>query len=854
MRVLFLAPYVPFPVQHGGRNRTIGLIRCLRQFADVRVLAVGEPLSAETALSRERLAALQVPLMVFAPEGPGPMERGTADAARRPDALAHFRCPGLREALPRVLAEFLPDIVHFEELVMAQYADLVPAPRVIDRQKVEWEWHEAVAREHALEGKDGGGEATAHRREAARFRRFEEEQARHFARVIVIGEGDRRTLEPLYPKGAIDVVPIGVDEAISRPADRTSGVRHVLLYGSLDYAPNVEANAFYFREVWPGLAEALPGIRTLIVGSGEAPPSLPRGDARVDLRGFVPDVGAVLRGPGVLVAPLRVGGGARTKILEALAAGMPVVATAVGVENLDLLPGRHYLRAETAAEMTEAVVRLSRTPELAAALGRAGAAHVEARFRWAVIGPQLEPLYASVARPQPGPRARASAQRVLLVGVRPLPEEPDAHALSFPGHRTSQFRAALQGKGCEVTSVLLDEDPACPPGGSETEGRVHVLGPEAFRAGRELQRLHDEVHPDAVVSAGGYHPARVVAGLTTDRPRYIDLAGDLAAEGQVRAVQKGDAVLADYLGVLSRALRVGDRFSVVGPSQRLLVLGQLGLQGRLTGATVGEAPVDVIPLAARGPASPPPLPLPAQGLRLLWSGGYNAWMDVETLFAGVEKAMARQDGVVFVSTGGPIAGHDEESYRRFWTLAGASPFASRFETKGRLPRRLALETLHGCHVVLSISRACLEAEAGSRQRVVEGLAHGRPALATRQGDLAEVLVETGAGLVAPPGDADALAEAVVRLATDRAFLETSAARARMLWETRFTEDATTAPLRSWLERPRLWPASVLNESGLEHMAADRLRLQRELDLVRSSRTFRALRLLDRLLGRGDAPP
>jgi hypothetical protein len=70
-----------------------------------------------------------------------------------------------------------------------------------------------------------------------------------------------------------------------------------------------------------------------------------------------------------------------------------------------------------------------------------------------------------------------------------------------------------------------------------------------------------------------------------------------------------------------------------------------------------------------------------------------------------------------------------------------------------------------------------------------------------------------------------------------------------LWEAWFTEDATLAPLKAWVERPRRWPASLLVDDGLARLAEDRLRLQGELDAIRGSRTFRALRLLDRLLGR-----
>jgi glycosyltransferase involved in cell wall biosynthesis len=845
MRVLFLAPYVPFPITHGGRNRVAGLLLCLSRFAEVRVLAAGDPRAADAGESRERLAALGVSLDVFGPEGPGPAEADGADVGRPPDALAHFRCPGLREALPRVLAAFPPDLVHCEELVMAQYADALPAPRVLSRQKVEWAFHRALAAA-------GGSDAQAHRREAERFLGFERRVAGRFARVLTVAQGDADLLASIHAKDRITVLPLGVDDAIRRPPDRTADVRHVVLYGTLDYAPNVEANDFYFREVWPLLADRLPHLRTLVVGSGTPPASLPRGDPRVELRGYVPDVAAVLAGAGVLVVPLRVGGGARTKILEALAAGMPVVSTAVGVEDLGLEDGRHYLRAEGAGDMAAAVARLASDPGLAGTLGRAGAAHVDGRFRWDVIGRALASIDTALVAGSSLPRASPSPRRVLLVGVRPLPGETEPRGLSFPGHRTDQLAAAVQGAGLRLETVLLDEEPGMPLAPGHGAGTAHALAAETFRAGVELQRIHDAVRPDAVVSAGGYHAARVVSQLATGSPRYLDLAGDLAAEGQLRAAQAGDGVLHDYLSVLVRALLSGDRFSVVGPSQRLVVLGQLGLLGRLTAAQAGDDLVDVLPLSARGPQDAPALP-PAPRLRVLWSGGYNAWMDVPTVFAGIEQAMARSDGIELVATGGPIPGHDEDSHRRFWTLVRGSAFSGRFHDRGRLARSAALEVLDGAHVVLAISAPSLEAETGSRQRLVEALAHGRPVVATRLGDLAGDVEAADAGLTIPPGDAPALAEALVRLAADRPWLEAAARRARRLWETRFTPEEASAPLRAWLENPRQAPSARGPEHAFADLAADRLRLQAQLDAIRASRTFRTLRLLDRLLGRGGGP-
>jgi len=829
MRVVFLSPYVPYPVRHGGHNRTLGLIRCLARFAAVEVLAIGDPRDAGVVEAQAELSRLGVSLAVFPPMGPGAEESDASDTRRLPDAVAHFRSAALRATL---VSGPPPDVLHVEEMAMAQYTGTVSCPRVLDRQKVEWDYHQAMS--HV-----GGEQGEWHEREAARFRSWESRCAGLFDRLLVTGPGDREALAPFHGAERIHVVPIGVDEAIRAPGGRTSGVEYVLLYGTLDYAPNVEANEAYFRAVWPRLREALPELRTLVMGSGPPPASLPRDDSRVDVLGYVPRIGDVLSGPGVLVAPLRVGGGSRTKILEALAAGMPVVSTDAGVENIGLMEGRHYLRAETAEEMVAAVVRLARDPGLVSALGREGAAHIESGFRWSSIARALETIYQGVSGPRPHGRA-PDRRRVLLIGVHPWPRDQQARGLSFAGHRTAQFYSALATEGCELEVVLLDAE-----GIGRSEAGIHLLSPEVFRAGQELQRIHDERRPDVIVAAGGYHPARVAALLITDRARLIDLAGDLAAEGQLRAIAAGNGGV-EHLSVLAEALARGDFFTVAGPSQRLALLGQLGLAGRLGSGNIGFEPVAVVPLATPGPAVPPPLP--GEGLRVLWSGGYNTWMDGATLLTALEEVMAAREDVIFVSTGGSIPDHDEDSHAFFWRRARASRFAQRFHDLGRLPRREALEALSTSHVVVSVSRACVEAELGSRQRLVEALAYGRTVVSTALGDLPRAIGETGAGFGVPAGDAGALASALRRLAENRDDLVACGRRARDLWERRYTYAATTGPLVAFVSRPERWPPSVLADSAAA-LRAQVFRVQTELDVIRSSRTFRLLRLVDRLLGR-----
>ena len=383
---------------NGGQHRTLGLIRCLSRSASVSVLALGDPRDERVSEARDALADLGATLEVYQPTGPGRPEQDDEDLQRPPDACAHFRSPALRFALEaRSTTAF--DLAHVEEVVMAQYLDLLHCPRVIDRQKVDWAYHEAMARV-SRKGR------LAHLGEAARFLHWERRLLGAFERMLVPGVGDQRLLEPVHGSGAVSVIPIGIADELQPPARGTRDVRHVLLYGALDYGPNVEALRWFFREVWPPLRVAAPEIKVVVAGSGRLPLGAgpPRSDPRVELRGFVPDVRSVLQAPGVLVVAVRVGGGARTKILEALACGMPVVSTALGVENLDLVAERDYLPAETAAETVTAIVRLTREPALVASLGCEGVKRAE-RFRWSRVDELIEPIYREVASrgSRPGP-------------------------------------------------------------------------------------------------------------------------------------------------------------------------------------------------------------------------------------------------------------------------------------------------------------------------------------------------------------------------------------------------------------------------------------------------------------------
>jgi glycosyltransferase involved in cell wall biosynthesis len=213
-----------------------------------------------------------------------------------------------------------------------------------------------------------------------------------YAGCTVASEVERCRVHEVAPAScAVAVMPNGVDidaytYGLAEPEPNT------LVYsGALTYSANFDAIDFFLRGIFPLIQAERPEVRLFITGRSDAAPisRLP-GNANVTFTGYLDDVRSKIASSWVSVVPLRVGGGTRLKILEALALGTPVVATRKGAEGLDIVPGRDLLIADDPAEFAGQVLRLLRSRDLRQQLSQNGRQLVEARYSWTVIGQELD--------------------------------------------------------------------------------------------------------------------------------------------------------------------------------------------------------------------------------------------------------------------------------------------------------------------------------------------------------------------------------------------------------------------------------------------------------------------------------
>lgn len=304
-----------------------------------------------------------------------------------------FDLPELRRALGRALAARPVDVVNVELPFLAGQRLGVAPPgsppplRLLDEHNIEFD----LARQQA--SADHGLARRIHNlANCPKIRREELRAFRTFDGVTFCSSVDEARARQLVPQLRSAVVPNAVDvhHFKPRPQDPPSDGRTVMFFGAINYFPNVDGIRYLMREVWPLVERDHPGARLKIVGQHPTPEVLGFRGPRVEVTGRVDDLRPHLASAAATIVPLRIGGGTRFKILEAMAMARPVVSTSLGAEGIDAEPGRDILIGDDPAALAAAIGRVLDDPTLGANLGARGRALVEERYSWVAAARRLE--------------------------------------------------------------------------------------------------------------------------------------------------------------------------------------------------------------------------------------------------------------------------------------------------------------------------------------------------------------------------------------------------------------------------------------------------------------------------------
>ena len=237
-----------------------------------------------------------------------------------------------------------------------------------------------------------------------------------FQHVIAVSDHDRSAMLTLSPTCPITVVPTGVDTEQYQVAPSVSGrPPFVVFTGSMDWEPNIDAMEYFCRDIWPAVLAVFPDARFQIVGRNPHPRVQRLASSSVEVTGTVASVADYLRQATVVIVPLRIGGGTRLKIFEAMAMAKAMVSTSIGAEGLDVTDGRDLIIADDAATFASSILQLLRDPESRRSYER-NAAALAARFDWSHIARRFaDVLQEAVA----GFRTRRHPQSAVVVPVRP---------------------------------------------------------------------------------------------------------------------------------------------------------------------------------------------------------------------------------------------------------------------------------------------------------------------------------------------------------------------------------------------------------------------------------------------------
>jgi len=394
--ILFVYTTMPCPATDGGKIRVLNLIRHLSRIHRVTFLCFNVSPTDEQGAKYLREMGIEVLMVRWEQNKPTTVLRSLAQ--RKPLTVAKYHSPEMVENMKNLLGSRKFEIIHFEMIHAGQFLSDIPVKRevktVLGEQNIDSDvWHRLARTEQNLLKK------LIFYLQYRSFMNYESRICGRFDVCICVSKEDSNKLALSCPDKAIEVVPNGVDMDYYEPGDVEEDEARIVFTGSMDWQPNEDAVLYFCHHIFPLIKAKLPNIIFYIVGSNPTDRVLKLREMQgVIVTGFVEDVRPYMANAAVYVVPLRVGGGTRLKILEALAMKKAVISTAIGCEGLDLQPDKHLLVADDPRQFADGIVQLIEDRSLRRRLGEDGRVFVRERYDWKAVVNMLDRVYRDLIR------------------------------------------------------------------------------------------------------------------------------------------------------------------------------------------------------------------------------------------------------------------------------------------------------------------------------------------------------------------------------------------------------------------------------------------------------------------------
>lgn len=393
MKVLFLMSQLPYPPDTGAKIRTFNLIKRLSLNHDIdlvtfgdektelfKIKAIKELFGEIILIPRNRFMCIKMFFNIF---------------SFLPYAIKKYYSKKMEKTINALIGQNRYDLIHCDSLQMSRNVlKFKQIPRILTEHNIE-----SQILKRCAENEHNVFKKLYYYLQYKKLNRYEIFACRQFDHIAAVSENDKRHLATFVPADRISVVPNGVDTGHFRPeaceSKAKTGKFSLVFTGSMDWLPNEDALCYFFSEIYPRIKQSVGRVSMSVVGRSPTRRILAYADndSSIHITGRVEDVRPFISQADIFVTPLRIGGGTRLKILEAMAMAKPVVSTTIGAEGLEVEPEKNIILSDRPEDFAERVIKLFGDQQLKNNIAAEGRKLAEEKYDWSMIAGKLERIW-----------------------------------------------------------------------------------------------------------------------------------------------------------------------------------------------------------------------------------------------------------------------------------------------------------------------------------------------------------------------------------------------------------------------------------------------------------------------------